>query len=147
MKGGLLGKHPPRSVPTRHCGPVQSNNAVYQQGPDARQVDLSPYSGVRGIMVTVSAELDAIIHEKRSRLKDAFAAYQKAREAAARGYRDLAEVASDRSADAQAEIQRLEIDEREAAARFNAISGEVAELHRVKYGEWHILWRGPRPSQ
>ena len=105
------------------------------------------YSRLHGIIVTVSAELDAMIHEKRSQLKDAFAAYQKAREAVALAYRDLAGVASNSLVDARAEIQRLETDERAAATRFNTISGELAELHRAKYGEWHFTWRGPRPSR
>jgi len=67
--------------------------------------------------VIVSAELDRLIHEKRSQLKDAFAA----------------------------EIQSLESEERDAATRFNAISEELVHLHREKDGEWHITWRGPRP--
>ena len=105
----------------------------------------------------VGAELDRLIHEKRSHLKDALAAYQKTRDAVALAQMRLAEfvrgdepdpthTAPEVPRDSQAEIYRLECEERDAAARFNAISEELAQLHREKYGEWHITWRGPRPS-
>jgi hypothetical protein len=42
---------------------------------------------------------------------------------------------------AEADINRLESEERDAATRFNAISEELAQLHREKYGDWHITWR------
>jgi predicted nucleic acid-binding Zn-ribbon protein len=99
------------------------------------------------------AELDRLIHEKRSQLKDAFATHEKAREALADTRTHLlglvqgdgpAQIAPDFVPDAQAEIQKLESQERDAAARFNAISEELAQLHREKYGEWQITWRGPR---
>jgi hypothetical protein len=95
----------------------------------------------------VSAELDRLIHEKRSQLKEAFASYQKAREALAHAQDKLPGVASESLTDAHAEIQRLESQERVAASQFNAISDELARFHRGKYGEWHFTWRGPRPSR
>ena len=104
--------------------------------------------------MVVSAELDRLIHEKRSQLKRAFAAYQKVREAVAHAQSDLAElirldgpdsmhIGPDVLRDAQAEIQRLGSEEGDAATRFKAISDELAQLHRRKYGEWHITWQGP----
>lgn len=106
-----------------------------------------------GIIVAVKAELDRLIHEKRSHLKDAFAAHQKTREALVDARTHLsrlvqgdtpAQIAPDFVRDAQAEIQRLESQERDAATRFNAISEELAQLHCEKYGKWHVTWRGPR---
>jgi hypothetical protein len=67
-------------------------------------------------MVTVSAELDRLIHEKRSQLKDAFAACRKAREAAANAKTQLTGIAPEGVADAQAEVRRLESEERDAGA-------------------------------
>jgi hypothetical protein len=109
-------------------------------------------------MVIVSAEIDRLIHEKRSQLKRAFAAYQKAREAVAHAQSHLSElvrfdgpdsthVGPEVLRDAQAEIQRLGSEEGDAATRFKAISDELAQLHCRKYGEWHITWQGPRLSR
>jgi len=63
-------------------------------------------------------------------MKEAFAAYRKAREAIAQVRANQPELASE---------------VRNAAARFNQISEELAQLHCQKYGEWHITWRGPIP--
>jgi predicted nucleic acid-binding Zn-ribbon protein len=103
-------------------------------------------------MVIVGTELDTLIHEKRSQLKDALAAHQKAREALAQARTHLSGLVRGGGLDyapfagnAEAEIDRLESEERDAATRFNAISEELAQLHRKKYGEWHITWGGSRP--
>jgi hypothetical protein len=104
-----------------------------------------------GIIVIVNAELDRLIHEKRSQLKNAFAAYQEASGAAAcarmhltrlvRGDgSDSTHITPDVLHDADVETQRLESEERVAATRLKAISDELAQLHREKYGEWHIRW-------
>ena len=117
----------------------------------------SRYRDSNGTILIVGAELDRLIHEKRSHLKEALAAYQKTRDAVALAQMRLAEfVRGDESdfkhtapevlRDPQAAIYRLECEERDAAARFNAISDELAQLHREKYGEWHITWRGPLSS-
>jgi hypothetical protein len=95
----------------------------------------------------VTSELDREIHEKRLQLKEAFAACQKAREAVAHAQQQFAGVTQETLKDAQAELQRLECEERDTANRFRAISDELAQLHRGKYGEWHITWGGPRPSR
>ena len=47
---------------------------------------------------------------------------------------------------AEAEIDRLKSEERDAATRFNAISEELAQLHRKKHGEWHSTWGGSLAS-
>ena len=87
----------------------------------------------------MSTELDTLIHEKRLQLKDALAVQERAREAVAQARTRLSRL------DANAEIERLESEERAAATQFNTISEELAQLHRRKFGEWHITWRGPRP--
>ena len=92
----------------------------------------------------VSAELDRLIREKRLQLRDALAAYQKSREGVAHAHSALAGIAPEGVTAAQAEIQRLESEEQVAATRFNSISEELAHLHRQKFGDWHITWRGPR---
>ena len=99
----------------------------------------------------VGTELDTLIHEKRSQLRDALAAYRKAREAVVQtrthpsdGVRGGGQ-AETPIGGAKAEIERVESEERGAAIRFNAISEELAQLHRKKYGEWHITWGGTRP--
>jgi hypothetical protein len=106
----------------------------------------------------VSAELDRLIDEKRSQLRDAFAAYQKTREAAAHVQMqasgsvradepDATHIRPEVLRDSQAETERLESEVRDAATRFNAVSEELAQLHRGKYGEWHVTWRGPLSSR
>jgi hypothetical protein len=111
-----------------------------------------------GIILIVSAEFDRLIHEKRSQLRGAFAAYQKAREVLAHAQMQFAgfvradepdstHVAPEVLRDSQAEIGRLESEVRDAATHFNAVSDELAQLHRGKYGEWHLTWRGPLPSR
>ena len=102
-------------------------------------------------MVIVGTELDTLIHEKRSQLKDALAAHRRAREAVAQARTHLSGLVRGGGPDcniagnAEAEIDRLQSEEHDAATRFNAISEELAQLHRKKYGEWHITWGGPRP--
>jgi hypothetical protein len=95
----------------------------------------------------VSAELDRLIDEKRSQLRDTFAAYQKAREAAAHVQMEASGSVRAVLRDSQAETERLESEVRDAATRFNAVSEELAQLHRGKYGEWHVTWRGPLSSR
>jgi len=106
-------------------------------------------------MLVRNMELDRQIQEKRTEMREALAAHQKAREAAAQMRSRLSELriaagteaaGSDleslRSAEAQA--QELESAEKTAATRFNAVSDELAHLHRQKFGAWHITWTGPR---
>ncbi|HKE24304.1 MAG TPA: hypothetical protein VKB88_18205 [Bryobacteraceae bacterium] len=101
----------------------------------------------------MESDLDILIHEKRSQLKDAFAAHQRSIEAVAEVRSRLSELARDHGPDAtpaspemlqdaEAQIQRLECEERDAATRFNAISKELVGLHRRKHGDWHIVWEG-----
>jgi hypothetical protein len=98
----------------------------------------------------VPTELDRLIQETRSQLKDAFAQYRKAREAIenARMHRrgDRPAYTAPEALETTPQIQTLESEEQDAAARFNAISDELARLHRGKFGEWPFPWRGPRPS-
>ena len=99
-------------------------------------------------------ELERLIQEKRSELRAALSAHQKAREAAGQLRNRLSELrlavdANRTESDlealclAEAKIQGLESAEQKAAIRFNAISDELAHLHRQKYGVWHITWEGP----
>jgi hypothetical protein len=99
-----------------------------------------------GIILVVNTELDRPIHDKRLQLKDALAACQKARADLAHAEEQLAAVAPDAMRDAQAGIQNMESEERDAANRFRTISDELARLHRGKYGKWHITWGRLRPS-
>jgi hypothetical protein len=103
----------------------------------------------------MESDLYMLIHEKRSQLKDAFAAHQRSLEAVAAARTHLSELARYDAPDAtpaspemlrhaEAQIRRLESEDRDAATRFNAISEELTELHRRKHGDWHITWRGPR---
>ena len=100
-------------------------------------------------------ELDSEIQQKRTDIREAFAAHQRARKAAAQMHHRLAELqiaaaAEGKGSDPEslrlAEAQALELEsaEQNAAMRFNAISKELADLHRQKYGFWHITWTGPR---
>jgi hypothetical protein len=110
------------------------------------------YVPPNGIIVVVSSGVDRLIQEKRSQLKEAFATHQKAREVVAQARTDLlvrgngpdsTHMPGEVARHAAAEIQKLESEERDAATRFKAISEELAQLHREKFGEWHITWRGP----
>jgi hypothetical protein len=100
-------------------------------------------------------EIDRLIKEKRSQIAEAFAAHQNAREAVAQMRNHLSELLptvgcepaqpdSDEVQLAKAQLQELESAEHKAATRLNAISEELALLHREKYGSWHITWIGPR---
>ena len=88
-------------------------------------------------------------------IREALAAHQKAREAASQMRNRLSELriaagAEGKGSDleslclAEAQTQELESAEQNAAMRFKAISAELADLHRQKYGIWHITWTGPR---
>jgi len=90
----------------------------------------------------MGTDFDRLIREKRSELQNAFAAHKNAREAVLEAKRRFGEL----TRDAAAGFQLLESEEGRTATRFNAISEELAELHRRKYGDWHITWRGPRSS-
>ena len=98
-------------------------------------------------------ELDRLIQKKRTEIKEALAAHQKAREAAAQMRNRLSELRIAAAVEgtgsglealqlAEAQIQHLESAEQNAT-RFKAISNELADLHRQKYGVWHITWTGP----
>lgn len=100
-------------------------------------------------------EVDKLIAEKRSEIREAFAAHQKAHAAVAQmrdrvselllaGAREPAQPDSEAVQPAKARLQELELAERDAATRFHAISEELARLHREKYGTWHVTWIGPR---
>lgn len=104
-------------------------------------------------MKIVGAELDELIGEKRSQLKDAFAAYRSARESVADARTRLSRLTGGDDASgidrevvraAEKEIERLESEERDAVTRFNAIGEELAQLHRKKHGDWRFPWGGPR---
>ena len=99
-------------------------------------------------------ELDTRIQGKRSEIRDALAAHLKVREAVSQMRQRLSELVYNGGVEsphpepeliqlAKQQIQKLEAEERYAATRFTAISEELAQLHREKYGEWHFTWRGP----
>jgi hypothetical protein len=101
-------------------------------------------------------DIDRRIAEKRSEIREAFDVHRKARETAAAMRTRLSELlvtAREDSATrdpealerAQAQVQELESAERNAADRFQAISDELSQLHREKFGEWRFPWIGPRP--
>ena len=100
-------------------------------------------------------EIDRLVQEKRLQIRDAFAAHQKAREAVAHIRKHLSGLVRTVGAESaraepgvvrlgEVQIKELESEERNAEARFKAISEDLAQLHRKKYGEWHITWIGPR---
>ena len=102
-------------------------------------------------------EIDSLIQQKRSELMAAFVAHLKTREVA-QDFRmqvsELVLIVGPESPTpnleplrlAQAQLQSLELEERNAATRFDVASEELAQLHRRKYGSWHITWGGhPRP--
>ena len=149
-KSGVCGNEP--------ASPASFRYRRFARHPNTAQGTRVTSSRPGGIILIVSAEFDRLIHEKRSQLRDAFAAYQKAREAVAHAQiqlvgfvradePDSTHIAPEVLRDSQAEIGRLESEVRDAATRFNAVSDELAQLHRGKYGEWHVTWRGPLPSR
>ena len=101
-------------------------------------------------------DIERLIQEKRSEVREAFAAHEKAHEAVGNMRKRLSELLLTVGAEsakpdpevvhlAKAQLRGLESEERNAASRFAAISEELAQLHREKYGSWHITWIGPRP--
>lgn len=99
-------------------------------------------------------ELDRLIQEKRTEIKEALSTYQKAGEAVVQIRNRLSElrIAAEPKGPgsglealrlAEAEMQQLEVAELNAATRFKAISDELTGLHRQKCGSWHITWTGP----
>ena len=100
-------------------------------------------------------EIDELIQEKKSELKGAFAAAGKAHELAeaARGRVQalLLDVGDSRAESgelslATARLRDLESAQRDAEMHFHRVSDELTQLHRQKYGSWHVVWTGnPRP--
>jgi hypothetical protein len=90
-------------------------------------------------------EIDELIQEKRSELKEAFASHQKAREAAANMQKRFSELLLTVGPEstkpdpgalqlAKAQLQDLDSAEGKAATRFKVVREELAQLHREKYG-------------
>ncbi len=99
-------------------------------------------------------EIDTLIQQRKSELKAAFVAHLKTREAAQDARRQFSELLLTIDPEsstpnleslrlAQAQLQNLELQERNATAHFDVVSEELAQLHRRKYGSWHITWGGP----